>query len=172
MVTDKRAKELRSLAPSSTGELTTAAQHATAAAYPHALGSPEDVRSKRCLYFRAEVGSFEDLKTCLLIIGAYNYFDGEKVADAFQQHFPAEDVGGAHKAHTGGLTVEIAREGSPTLYVFHNYNSLGDEVPKVSEEEFEDKCEAFATAAKADEQSILECDWADYRGTSCRFWWD
>lgn len=172
MVSNERACELGDLAPGSIRELTTAAQHATAAAYPNGVGSPDDVESKRCLNFRMEVASFEDLKQCLLIIGAYNYFDGEEVADAFRRHFPAEDVDGGNIASPNGLVVEIAREGSPALYVFYSYNTFSWNEPTISEKEFEERCEAFANDAKAQEQSILDCDWGDRRGTSCRVWWD
>lgn len=173
MVSDKQVKKLKQKSIDSIDDLETAAQFATAAAYPHAVGSPSDMDSKRCLNFRIETGSFEDLKTCLMLIGAYNYFDAERVADAFEANFPADEIDGGDNGATSSLIAEIGREGSPVLYVRHGFRTYGDNQPPMPEDEFESACEQFGVDAGADEvMDVSENDWQSYKGPTYRFWWD
>jgi hypothetical protein len=153
-------------------DLNTAAQMATAAAYPHGLGTPEGIGVSGCLSYRIEVRDFEDLRRCLKIIGGYNRFDGEMVAQAFEKHFPAEDVLGADDLGRG-LFVEIGRESSPVMYIRRGYRNYGDKEPRLSEEEFFSLAETFAGDALADEYSELgQDDWQGYKGSTVRLWWD
>jgi hypothetical protein len=173
MVSDKQVEKLKKQSVDSIQDLETAAQFATAAAYPHAVGSPADMKSKRCLNFRIETGSFEDLKACLMLIGAYNYFDGERVARAFKANFPTDEVDGGDDGVTSSLIAEIGREGSPVLYVRHGFRAYGDNQPPMSEEEFESACEQFGADAGADEVAdVSKHDWQSYKGLTYRFWWD
>lgn len=166
MIPDERLSTLEDLTLDSVHELDSAAQYATAAAYPNGMGSPLD--TSRCLNYRMEVRDFRDLRKCLLIIGAYNYFDGDRVAEAFEAYLPAEDVGKDHD----GLIVEIGREGSPALHIRHAYYTYGDNEPTIDEDLFVARCQGLAREAKADEYWLQENDWRDHKGATFRLWWD
>lgn len=166
-------QEIRKHSPSSIADLETAAQMATAGAYPNAIGTPSDVDTTRSLHFRAQVSSFSDLKTCLCIIGSYNYFDGPEVADAFEKHLPTSRITGGKEAHRNGIVVEVGRESSPVLYLHRRASSLGDDDPFLTEEDFKKQAEAFAKDAGADEQSMIEESGSTSTGRSTfRVWWD
>ena len=115
----------------------------------------------RSLDFKSEgVSDFETFAEALKASGSYNAFEAEKTIEAFRSIW--DEIGG----------VEIAREGSPVLYVvipfFTNQrtigSSYGERIDSGKRKKLIDEIKAIAKDLEADEITDDE-----YR---VRIWWD
>lgn len=148
----------------------------------------------RSLSYKVECENVWDLKKCVKIIDSYNEFAAADVCAALNKHLSFAKFYSEGNPNNGNelLRYEIAREGSPAIYVrFSHYNMAGGDTVKIltdregnliyTEEyhvddfvkELKGRCQQFANDTAADECDIQQ----DYnenglRIITYRFWWD
>lgn len=126
----------------------------------------------RNLDFKCRCQSLNDLVKCLGIIHSYNDFDSDLIKPRANEFLNKQAFYNDGNPNNGNdlFTFDIAREGSPALYVSvsqYTLSVVNVDGRKYGISEFKADMKAFAEAAKSDEFDIEQS-----HQLTARFWWD